>query len=627
MAPLASEVPVSVYGNPRPPADQAPTVEFGVVRPPAGPPYQGPPTGPPHQGPPAPGTPPDISPVRSGSRSRRWMMLAAGLAIAVLAAGGAVAVFAYRGDVPLGTTVLGVDIGGMSRAEAAGALRAELDRRADTLNAPVPVQVGEQSLEINPADVGLAVDVEATVAAAVAAKPSVFDRLFGSRAVDPVVTVDAEQLLAKLRETAGKVGEDMVMPAVTFEGTTPKPTYPKPGKGLDAETSAQAVTEGWLAGGPVTVPLVDVHPVTTAEEVDRLIEELAKPAVAAPVTVTTERGNFVIPVAAIAKSLVLAADEVGKIEPRVDEKALREALAGQLAKVEVKPKDATVTLANGKPRVIASSDGQQVDLAALSQDLLAALPKPGPREISAALAAVRPKTTTEEVAKLGIKEQVSTFTTTFSGGYASPRTHNIIQIAKEVDGAIVKPGEVFSLNGHTGPRGYAEGYKDAPVIMNGKLVPGVGGGASQFTTTLFNAAYYAGLEDVEHKPHSYWYSRYPSVIEATIFYPTLDLKFRNNTPYGILIDTSWTSSSITVSIWSTKVYDSVTTVWGEKRNITAPKTVYLEPGPSCIATSGINGFTQDAWRVFRKGGKEIKREKFTWTYQPEPRFVCGSPPA
>src|SRR4029453_6768168 len=144
----------------------------------------------------------------------------------------------------------------------------------------------------------------------------------------------------------------------------------------------------------------------------------------------------------------------------------------------------------------------------------------------------------------------------------------IITVAKAVDGAIVRPGETFSLNGHTGERDYAAGYQDAPVIVGGKLEPGVGGGASQFTTTLFNAAYYAGLEDVEQKPHSFYFSRYPSVIESTIFYPTLDLKFRNTTPYGILIDTSYTGRSVTVSMWSTRVYDSVKTVPRPAPNVT-----------------------------------------------------------
>ena len=131
-----------------------------------------------------------------------------------------------------------------------------------------------------------------------------------------------------------------------------------------------------------------------------------------------------------------------------------------------------------------------------------------------------------------------------------------------MDGRGHQAGETFSLNGHTGERGYAQGYKDAPVILDGKLVPGVGGGVSQFTTTLFNAIYYAGLEDVEHKPHSYWFSRYPSVIESTIFYPHWTSSSATTARTASCIDTSYNDSSITVTIWSTKVYDSVKTEYG-----------------------------------------------------------------
>jgi vancomycin resistance protein YoaR len=255
------------------------------------------------------------------------------------------------------------------------------------------------------------------------------------------------------------------------------------------------------------------------------------------------------------------------------------------------------------------------------------LPRADRREVKGVLQLARPKTTTDEIARLGIKERVSTFTTRFTGGLGSARSQNIKRIAEEVDGAVVKPGETFSLNGRTGERGYAQGYKDAPVILDGKLVPGVAGGVSQFTTTLFNASFYAGLEDVEHQPHSYWFDRYPSVIESTIFYPDLDFKFRNDTPYGVVIDTSVNTSSVSVSMWSTKVYDSVTAEWGPRRNTTRPETVYRDPGPTCLPTSGINGFTQDAWRVFHAGGKELKREKFTWKYDAEPRYVCGKKPS
>lgn len=557
-------------------------------------------------------------------RGRHIAIAGGALAVVLVVAGGG-ATYAFAGDIPRGTSVLGIDLGGLSRAEAADRLRAGLAEREARLTAPVTVRVAEQSAQVRPPDVGLGVDVDATVAAAAEGGP----RLWGSRTVAPVVTVDAERLDAALRPAAKKVAKAITLPAVTYEGTTPKPVYPAPGRGLDPQRSAEALRSAWLRGdwvAPIEIPLVEVHPASTREEVDRLVDELARPAVAAPVSVKTPRGDVTVPPAAIAKSLVLVGDPSGKITPRVDEKKLRAALGTALAKVEVAPKEATVTLAGGRPKVFASTGGQAVDLKALAADLLPVLARADDRTVTGKLVEVKPKTTTEDLTKLGIKEQVSTFTTKFTGGLSSPRSQNIVRVAQQVDGALVKPGETFSLNGHTGERSYAKGYKDAPTIVDGKLVPGVGGGVSQFTTTLFNASYYAGLKDVEHKPHSFYFSRYPPVIEATIYWPNLDFKFKNDTKYGVLIDTSYTSSTITVSMWSTKVYDSVKTVWSARRDVTQPRTVYLEPGPKCIAAQGSQGFTQDAWRVFRQGGKEIKREKFTWRYDAEPRFICGKKP-
>ncbi|HEU4423000.1 MAG TPA: VanW family protein [Pilimelia sp.] len=599
------------YNEYPPPAREAPTVQLPAVPAADARPLPSPASGP-----------------AGGGPGRRRAILAGGVAGVVLAAAsGGTAAYAYAGDIPRGTEVLGVDLGGKSRSEAVKALRAHLAARSDRFATPVAVKIGAQTARINPADVGLGVDAEATVSAAAAATPSVTDRLFGSHTVEPVVTVDAARLDAALRKTAAKATRPPRMPAVVFQGTTPKPVYPQPGTGLDPARSAQALREGWLTGQPVTVPLVELLPTTTATDVDQLIADFAQPAVSGPVTVNTSRGGFAVPPSTIARSLRLGADKTGKITPRVDEKTLRTALEDQLAKVETKPKEATVAIQGGKPRVIASTGGHQVDTVALSRDLLSVLPKQDGREVKGHLKPIQPKTTTGDLARLGIKERVSTFTTKFTGGLSSSRSQNIVRIAQEVDGAVVKPGETFSLNGHTGERGIAQGYKEAPVILDGKLVPGVGGGASQFTTTLFNASYYAGLEDVEHKPHSYWFSRYPPVIESTIFYPDLDFKFRNDTPYGVLIDTSHTASTITVSIWSTRVYDSVTTQWSARRNTTKPKVIHLPPGPSCIPTAGIDGFTQDAWRIFRKNGKELRREKFTWRYDAEPTYICAKKPA
>ncbi|MEU5723701.1 VanW family protein [Micromonospora sp. NPDC047738] len=605
---------MTLYGEKLPPADDRPTVRVTAVNWPDD------------------GSEPTVAPTPEPPggrlRSRRGrLLLAGGIIAAVLAAGTGLGAYAYAGDVPRGTTVLGAELGGRSRAEAVRALRAELDRRSAALNAPITVTIGEKSVEVKPADVGLAIDVDATVAAAAAAEAHPVSRLVGSRTVDPVVTVDAARLDATLQKAKGDQGREMTMPAIIFTGTTPKPVYPKPALTVDSAGAADVVKAGWLAGKPVTVPLVEKWPATTREEVDRLVAELAKPAVAAPVTLTTGRGSVTIPPAAIASGLRFSADDAGKLTPRVDVKRLRAALGDRLAKIEVEPKDAGLTISGGKPKVIPGRSGQQVDSATLGRELLAVLPKADGRTVTAELKPAEPELTEAKLAELGIKERVSTFTTRFPGGLSSPRSQNIVQAAKDVDGTIVKPGETFSLNGHTGERGYDQGYQDAPTIVNGKLVPGVGGGVSQFTTTLFNATYYAGLEDVEHKPHSFYFSRYPAVIESTIYWPQLDFKFRNNTQYGVLIDTSYTASTITVSIWSTKIYDSVTTEYGPRRDITQPKTVYLDPGPKCIAAAGSVGFAQDAYRVIKKDGKVIKREKFSWRYDPEPRFICAPKPA
>jgi vancomycin resistance protein YoaR len=561
------------------------------------------------ESPSAPSGPPE----RRGHR--RLIAGGAGLVLVLAATAGAGA-YTLHGDVPRGVTVLGLDLGGKSRAEATTALQEHL---ADRATAPVPVQVEGRTGTIRPQDVGLEADIAATVAAATRGRPA----LFGDRDVAVVSRVDAKRLEVALRRAFPGVGQQPRMPAITFTGTTPKAVQPATGRGLDAGQSAQALRQGWLTRRTVTIPLVEIQPATTAADVNQLFTTLARPAVAAPVTVTTERGTLTIAPAAIAKSLVLTADRTGLITPRIDDKKLRAALTTQLRAVEKASANARFTFTAGRPRIVADVPGDTLDLAALGPQLLTVLPRSDGRTVAATLRPATPKVTAAQLAKLGVTTRVSTFTTKFPGGLSSPRSQNIVQIAKEVDGALVMPGKVFSLNGHTGERGYAQGYKDAPVILDGKLTPGVGGGASQFTTTLFNAAYYAGLQDVEHKPHSYYFSRYPPVIESTIFYPNLDFKFKNNTKYGVLLDTSHTSSTITVSVWSTKVYDKVTTEWGPRRNITTPQAITLEAGPKCIATSGINGFTQDAFRLFQSGGKVVKREKFTWTYGAEPRYVCA----
>lgn len=523
------------------------------------------------------------------------------------------------GEVPRGTTVLGVDIGGRSRAEAATALRDGLGKRVAD---PVPIRIGDANATIKPKDVGLVIDYAATAERAVQSWPNPFTVLFGEREVDPVVKVDVEKLDGVLQKLGAAATEKLARPAIRYEGLTPKPIYPESGKGLDPERSAQAIRDGWLRG-PVVVPIVPIEAVTTKADVDKLLTELAQPAVAAPVAVSTPRGDFTITRQAIAKSLIMESDRRGEIVPKIDTRKLRAAAKAELARVEVPAKDAKPAIRSGKLVISGDATGQVVNLKKLAKVMLPALRQAAPRKVPGDLVTKKPKLTRERISKLGIKERISTFTTYFQGG--QDRNKNILVIADEVDNALVLPGKTFSLNGYTGERSYAQGYVDAPVILNGEIKNHVGGGISQFATTLFNASYYAGMVDVYHQPHGYYISRYPSVIEATVFYPSLDLKFKNDSRSGVVIDTSYTDTSITVSMWSTKRYD-IKTKWGPKTNPTQPQTKHLT-GKDCIPTEGIPGFSQEAWRLFFVDGKEIKRERFFWRYKAEPKFICDPPPS
>ena len=164
--------------------------------------------------------------------------------------------------------------------------------------------------------------------------------------------------------------------------------------------------------------------------------------------------------------------------------------------------------------------------------------------------------------KLGIKEpvgtvtvwkgqpQVKSFTTYY--GCCEPRVTNIHHIADAVRGTIVKPGETFSLNGRVGKRTTAKGYVEAGVIYNGVHATDVGGGVSQFSTTLFNAAFFAGMDFVEYQSHTIHFDRYPFGREATLGWEHPDQKWKNTTPYGVMIWTSYTDTSVTVTLWSTQ---------------------------------------------------------------------------
>ncbi|MFQ5554272.1 MAG: VanW family protein [Acidimicrobiia bacterium] len=188
---------------------------------------------------------------------------------------------------------------------------------------------------------------------------------------------------------------------------------------------------------------------------------------------------------------------------------------------------------------------------------------------------------------------ISTFTTRHK--CCQSRVTNIHLIADTVDGAVVLPGASWSLNGHVGKRTVEKGYRAAGAIVGGELVccdhpDNIGGGTSQFATTLYNAVFFAGLEILAHKPHSIYFPRYPLGHEATLGWTWPDVVFRNDTPYPLTIETSHTSTAVTVTVVGfnenrrvdTEVTGSATTSLGGAATVT--RTVTYEDGSQSIRT-------------------------------------------
>ena len=208
-----------------------------------------------------------------------------------------------------------------------------------------------------------------------------------------------------------------------------------------------------------------------------------------------------------------------------------------------------------------------------------------------------------------IKQTVSEFTTFYQPDTPQrpqSRVRNIQRFADLMKGVIIAPGETFSLNDHVGRRSRDNGFFVSQMLTSRGLVFAVGGGVSQFATTFFNAAFFAGLDFEEYQMHTYYFDRYPYGREATISFGDIDLIVTNTTPYEILVWPTYTENSVTVTFFSTKWADA----WQSDQ-------VQLQ-GEKCVRVR------TERTRVYPDG--QVAIDRFTAFYRPELRGTCNHNP-
>jgi vancomycin resistance protein YoaR len=400
----------------------------------------------------------------------------------------------------------------------------------------------------------------------------------------------------------------------------------RPGRAIDRAAAEAALRAAANAPAGAVVRLaVTERPPTVAADAARAAADQASALLAAPVRVTAPGGTADLRPADLAP-LTRAETREGRLSVRLDPDGLDRLLRRRAGFAYRAARDAGFRPDGRRVHIVPAVTGTRVDPAEAAAAVLAAGGRAGTaRRAPLPTVATQPALTTSAARKLGVKELVSTFTTTFNAGDV-PRVHNIGLIAAAVHGSLVRPGETFSMNGATGERTAAKGYRTAHVIRNGELIDGLGGGVCQAGTTMFNAVFFAGLPVLERRNHSLHISHYPMGRDATLNWPGTDLKFRNDSPYGIYITGRATASTLTFSLWSTSRGYKVAFSTSAARNFRAPPTRYeddptLPEGEEVVEESGSSGFDVTVFRTVTKGGGVVRKDSFVSVYRPWTRVV------
>lgn len=565
-----------------------------------------------------------LEPVSRRGRSRRLRALAAVLAAAALAAALAAGwAWTQRDRMPDGTRVAGLELGGLTRGEA----RAALVRRARALAArPLEVSAAGTALSTSGAALGAEPLLDAALDEALAVAP--LDRLRarlglgGGRELALAFRLDRQRVGALADELDGRVGSPPEDAAVVVGVAGVRVTEAVPGELVDRDELA-----GRLRGLPARVaapvrlvpPTVQTHVAeAAAARVERLLDAPRRVARAGVSATLAPR---------VLRRLVQVEPDGGRLAVTLDEEGLVRRLRPAFRDRERPARDAGFRVDGVRVTVVPAREGRALDGAAIAASLLRNLASTVHR---ARFAEVAPARTTEAARALRITRLVSEFTTYYP--CCEPRVTNIRLAAELLDGTVLEPGGTFSMNETLGKRTEERGFVSAPQIFAGRLEDAVGGGISQVATTLYNAAFFAGLRLDAHSPHQFYIDRYPLGREATVSWGGPELVFTNDWPAGLLLKVDAGETSITVRCYSSRLARRVETETGEPYDRRAPRTRVVAvssrpPGSRTVVQEpGASGFSVDYTRRVWRGERLKRDERFHVEYDAKDGIVEVGPP-
>ena len=559
----------------------------------------------------------------------RWVLVSLAL-LAVLAALIGLAFAGSSARIAEGVAVAGVDVGGLTQDEA----RRLLERRFDRVErVPVVFTAGGERFPIKATTLGVEADWATAIESAaregegfgpVRGFKRLQTRFFGSEIAPPVQVYEAA-LEFKLAGLARAIDQRHVEAKLVRRGLEIEVVAGQPGRRLDADLAAPRIVRALARlerGQPIALPVrLDPVVVTAAELAPAAAQ--ARTALSAPVRLEYEGTRWKLPRWRIAELLTLPV--AGETDVAIAGPGA-EAWFGRLRKtVGREPVDATFRAVGDGVEIVPAKDGLDVDVPATAKALLAAAVSPTERTATLAVRTAEAERTTAEVQAMGIERRLSSYTTLYAG--TADRITNLQLAVSLINGALVAPGGTFSFNERVGERTIERGFRPAPVIIKDEYDEDVGGGVSQVATTVFNAAWEAGLEITERNPHSLYISRYQLGRDATVNYPDLDLKFVNDTPKWIFLGGSSGGAGITISVYGGGPERRVESGAGTMR-VTGPapikrvKDPTLEKGKTEIEEEGSPARATSVTRtVYDDQGNVLHDETWNTSYRGEYRVI------
>jgi vancomycin resistance protein YoaR len=572
-------------------------------------------------------------PARRRRRKQNGLRLHPLTIAAILVAIGLLVGLAFAGSeakLAAGVRIAGVDVGGLTPSEA----QALLDARSKALeNVPVTFTAPGRTWRLRPKQLGVEVDWHDAVAAATREGGGLGPlrgfrrievRVFGADVAPPTRVYDAA-LQYELTQFGRAIDQPEREPAVKLRGLKPVIVRGKAGRKLNRPAAATTIVRALaaFARAPVALPVRVRSPQVSDAELQPAVVE-TRTAVSAPVRLALGPTRWRLPRWRVAQLLDLPRG--GRSRLRIGGDGADTYFARLRHTVDRAPVDASwQETRDGAVVVVPDKPGYAVDVRKTVSSLLAAALSPTVRVGRVSVQTTAAKRTTADAKALKITQRVAAYET-FYGGVPN-RIHNVQLVAHLIDGTLIRPGGTFSFNGTTGERTAEKGFLEAPVIINGELQTGLGGGICQVSTTVFNAAYEAGLDITARTNHALYISHYPLGRDATVNYPDTDLKFVNDSPYWLLLRTYVGSSSLIVALYGQPLGRRVESETAPLKDV-APPPIKRVPEPTVkkgqqsLEDSGEPArSTSVRRRVFDSNGKLIHDNVWYSSYRAEPRII------